>query len=257
MIDLPRIIPVLLLKEGGLYKTTQFKDPKYVGDPINAVKVFNEKEVDELIVLDIDATRNQMEPPYELLYQMAGECFLPLCYGGGVRTIEQVRKIISLGVERVAINSMAIIQPDFVKSAADAFGSSTIVVSLDVKLNKKKQYEVFTHGGTRGTGRRPEEVAIEMNRAGAGELLLNSIDRDGMMNGYDLALLKTVVAAVDVPVTISGGAGQLNHLVDAFLLGKASAAAAGSMFVFHGKNRGVLINYPDHNTLLQTFSMLA
>jgi cyclase len=252
MIQTPRVIPVLLLKNAGLVKTQKFKNPKYVGDPINAIKILNEKEVDELIFLDINASKENKKPNLKLLNEIATECFIPLCYGGGIKTIEDIKNIISCGVEKVSLNSIAIENPDFVKSASDIFGSSTIVVSIDVKKNFWGKKIIYSYSGTKSTGLDPISFAVEMQKKGAGELLINSIDKDGMMNGYDYELIKQISKEVDIPVIACGGAGELKHLKEAIGAG-ASAVAAGSMFVFHGKHRAVLINYPSQVELQNLF----
>lgn len=249
--ETPRIIPILLLKGTGLYKTQKFKEPKYIGDPLNAVKIFNEKEVDEILVLDITAGIENRKPNYDLLYQMAGECFMPLGYGGAVSSIDEIRKLISLGIEKVCINSNAV-NLNFIVEAADVFGSSTIVVSMDVKKNFFGKYEVYTKSGTQNTKMEAVKFATEINKAGAGELIVNSIDRDGMMQGYDLDLLKNVSTAIDIPLIACGGAGIVEHFKPAIHAG-ASAVAAGSMFVFHGKHRAVLISYPDQSEIKTLF----
>ena len=250
--ETPRIIPILLLKGSGLYKTLKFKDPKYIGDPLNAVKIFNEKEVDELIVLDITAGLENRKPNYDLLYQMAGECFMPLGYGGGVSTVEEIRKLISLGIEKVSINSNAV-NLDFIKEAAEVFGSSRIVVSMDVKKNFFGKYEVYTKSGTQNTKMDAVKFSTEINKAGAGELLINSIDKDGTMQGYDLELIKSISVEIGIPVIACGGAGQINHFKQAINAG-ASAIAAGSMFLFHGKHRAVLISYPEQAVIKNLFN---
>jgi cyclase len=249
--ETPRIIPILLLKGTGLYKTQKFKDPKYIGDPLNAVKIFNEKEVDELIILDITAGIENRKPNYELLYQMAGECFMPLGYGGGVSTVEEIRKLISMGIEKVSINSNAV-NLDFIRKAADVFGSSTLVVSMDVKKNFWGKHEVYTKSGTNNTKMEAAKFAVEITKAGAGELLVNSIDRDGMMQGYDLDLIKSISGEIDIPLIACGGAGVPDHFRQAVNAG-ASAVAAGSMFVFHGKHRAVLISYPEQSVITSLF----
>jgi cyclase len=252
MIQTPRVIPVLLLKNAGLVKTQKFKNPKYVGDPINAIKILNEKEVDELIFLDITASKEHKKPNLKLLNEIATECFMPLCYGGGIKTIEDIKNIISCGVEKVSLNTIAIENPDFVKSASDIFGSSTIVVSMDVKKNFWGKKTIYSYLGTKSTGLDPISFAVEMQKKGAGELLINSIDKDGLMNGYDYELIKQISKEVDIPVIACGGAGELKHLKEAINAG-ASAVAAGSMFVFHGKHRAVLINYPSQVELQNLF----
>lgn len=238
-----RIIPCLLLKNEGLVKTVKFKKCVYVGDPINAVKVFNQKEVDELIFLDISATPEKKEPPIELLSKIASECFMPFAYGGGLRSLETIRHIFRLGVEKAVINTYAFENPSFVSQASQEFGSQSIIVSLDVKRNVFGKYEVFTHAGKRNTRKDPVESACLMEEMGAGEIFLNSIDRDGMQQGYDLELVKRVAQSVKIPVVACGGAGSIQDLKDVVTLGGASAAAAGSLFVFTGPHRAVLINY--------------
>jgi cyclase len=244
-----RVIPVLLVKDGKLVKTVRFKDPTYVGDPINALRIFNEKEVDELIFTDISATVERKPPPFDLIGKIASECFMPLAYCGGVRTIQDIRTILNLGVEKVGLNTLAVENSQFVKEASDLFGSQSIVVSIDVKKNKFGKYQVATHGGRKTHGIDPVSHAVLCARMGAGEILLNSIDLDGTMKGYDLDLLQQVTREMKVPVIACGGAGGLDDFVQAVQVGCASAVAAGSMFVFYGKHRAVLINYPSQREL--------
>lgn len=244
----PRIIPCLLVHNGGLVKTRRFTDPTYVGDPVNAVRIFNEKEVDELLVLDIDATVKGCEPSYELIAQLAAECRMPLAYGGGIRNVEQVERIISLGVEKVAISTAAIADPNFITEAAQKMGSQSIAVVVDVRADDKGDYWVFTHNGTMNIGQTAEELARLVEDAGAGEVILNNIDRDGMGNGYNLELVEQCRTACSLPITVLGGAGSLDDikvLIEKFPI---IGAAAGSLFVFKGKYRAVLINYPNHRT---------
>lgn len=248
-----RVIPCLLLRNRGLVKTVKFKNSTYLGDPINIVKIFNDKEVDELIFLDITATIEQKKPPFKLLSEIASECFMPLGYGGGIRSLEDVKEILSLGVEKVAINSYAVENPSFVRAAADLAGSQSIVVSIDVKKSLFGKYEVMTHNGRKATGLDPLKFAVEMEKMGAGELFLNSIDRDGTMQGYDLELIRRVAEAVSIPVVACGGARSVKDLGDVVKKGGASAAAAGSMFVFHGPHRAVLINFPTPQELGMVF----
>jgi len=244
----PRIIPCLLIHEKGLVKTVQFSNPKYVGDPINAVKIFNEMEVDELVVLDIDATKEKREPDYKMISHLAEECRMPLCYGGGVTTSDQVRKIIGLGVEKVAISSAAVINPDLIREAADKLGNQSIVVILDVKKRHlSSKYEVKIINGTKSTGKNPVEMAIEFERLGAGEIVINSIDNDGVMKGYDLALVEKIRSSVKIPMTVLGGAGSLQDIGALFKKFGTLGAAAGSLFVFKGQYRAVLINYPSRS----------
>lgn len=248
-----RVIPCLLLQNKGLVKTVKFEEPTYLGDPINVIKIFNDKEVDELIFLDITATVENTPPPFKFISKITSECFMPLSYGGGIRSLEDIKQILSLGVEKVSINSYAVENPSFIKSAADLFGSSTIIVSIDVKKKLFGKYEIFTHSGTKATGLNPVEFAVEMGKMGAGELLINSIDKDGMMQGYDIELVKSVTERVTIPVIACGGAGKIDDLAEVVKKGGASAAAAGSLFVFHGKHRAVLINYPTPEELQIVF----
>jgi len=241
----PRIIPCLLVQNGGLVKTVQFAKPKYVGDPINAVKIFNEKEVDELFVADIDATVKGNEPDYALITKLAAECRMPLCYAGGVGTAQQVQDIISLGVEKVAISSEAVARPELVKEAAERVGSQSIVVVLDVKKRGlRSRYEIHTHNGRKSTSLDPVAFAEAMEDAGAGEIVVNSIDCDGMMKGYDSKLIARIRAAVSLPITALGGAGSLSDIESLITNFGLIGASAGSLFVFKGVYRAVLINYP-------------
>lgn len=239
----PRVIPVLLLKGRGLYKTRQFKDPVYVGDPINTVKIFNEKEVDEIVVLDIGATAEGRDPAFDTIAEIASEGFMPIAYGGGVRHLDQVRAIFKRGVEKVVLNTVATQHPEVVQEIAAYAGSASVVVSIDIKKKLFGGYEVYTRSGRQATGFDPIDYARRAEKAGAGEILLNSIDRDGMMQGYDLGMIQQIAAAVSIPVIACGGAGSLEHFTSAIKAG-ASAVAAGSMFVFQGRHRAVLISYP-------------
>ena len=242
----PRLIPCLLVHNGGLVKTVQFGSPKYVGDPINAVRIYNEKEVDELVVLDIDATVKGAEPDYQLISHLASECRMPLCYGGGVRTAVQIERVISLGVEKVAISSAAVESPSLISSAASRVGSQSVVVVIDVKkTGLLRRYEVVTHNGTNKTGLDPAEFAKRMAGLGAGEIVVNSVDRDGEMKGYDLDLIEQIRQAVHLPLTVLGGAGSLGDVKKLINRYGIVGAAAGSLFVFKGKYRAVLINYPN------------
>jgi cyclase len=249
MAKIPRIIPVLLYHKGGLYKTVNFKKPSYVGDPINAIKVFNEKEVDELILLDIDASVNKTEPDYNFISKIVSECFMPLCYGGGIQTLDQIQKILRLGVEKVAINHKAVSDPKFIKEASDRFGSSTIVVSIDYKKDLFGNNKVYVSNGKVKTKYNPKELALLYEEMGTGELLLNSISRDGKMRGYDLQLINEITESIQIPLIACGGAGQMNHFAEAIKC-HASAVAAGSMFVFYGYHKAVLINYPSRKDIL-------
>ena len=243
----PRIIPCLLLHQGGLVKTQGFKDAKYVGDPINAVKIFNEKEADELIVLDIDAARNHVEPNFELIAKLAAECRMPLCYGGGVTNAEQTARIVDMGVEKVAVSSAAIARPELLTEMANAVGKQSVVAIIDVRKKTglfAKGYEVCTHNGSKTHKVDPIVLAQQFQNAGVGEIVINSIDRDGTMQGYDFELALQVKPRLNVPVTFLGGAGSLEHIGDLITKLGVVGCAAGSLFVFKGKYRAVLINYP-------------
>lgn len=239
-----RVIPCLLLRGHGLVKTRKFKDAVYIGDPVNAVRIFSEKEVDELVILDIDASREGREPNYELIAEIAGECFMPVAYGGGVSTLEQARKLIRCGIEKVVINSASVETTRFIREISDVFGSQAVVGSIDARKSLFGGHRVFIKSGTIDTKLKPEDHAAHLVQAGVGEIFLNSIDSDGQMQGYDLELIKKVSASVNVPLIACGGAGTLDHMRSALKQGGASAVAAGSMFVFYGKHRAVLINYP-------------
>lgn len=239
----PRVIPCLLLDGEGLVKTVRFGRPTYVGDPINAVKIFNDREVDELAVLDIAASRLDRPPAFDIVRALAGECFMPLSYGGGVRSVEDARRLFGLGVEKVLVNTAAVRSPGLVTGIAEAFGSQSVMAGVDVKTDWLGRRRVFVCGGRRNTGRDPVDHAREMAARGAGEVLLTSIDRDGTMAGFDLDLIRAVASAVPVPLVACGGAGSVADLASAIGAG-ASAVAAGSLFVFAGPRRAVLINYP-------------
>lgn len=243
----PRITPCLLVHEGGLVKTVGFKDPTYVGDPINAVKIFNEKESDELIVLDIDATRLGKEPDYKLIQDLAAECRMPLAYGGGVRTPEQAKRIIELGVEKVCLSSAAIEDPSCIRRIADAVGGQSVVVVLDVRKKTgffASSYELCSHNATRAHKLDPIAFARECQAQGAGEIVINSVERDGTMKGYDLDLAKQMRAALRIPMSVLGGAGSLADIEALIRACGVVGCAAGSLFVFKGQYRAVLINYP-------------
>lgn len=239
-----RYIPILLLKDGGLYKTRKFGKETYLGDPVNTIKIFNEKLVDELVFLDIAAARSRAAPNIEMLKEIAGECFMPLAYGGGLNSVEQVRDILAIGFEKVVVNSAAWTDPELVPSLARVFGSSTVVGSIDVKKNWMGREKVYICGGSEAISMSVVEWAQELERRGVGEIMINSIDKDGEMTGYDLELIKRVSDAVTVPVIAAGGARDKDDLKAAVQDAGASAAAAGAMFVFQGKHRAVLISYP-------------
>jgi cyclase len=245
-----RVIPALLLRGGGLVKTIRFDNPTYVGDPINAIRIFNDKEVDELVFLDITATVENHPPKLQLIQDIATECFMPFGYGGGIHDIETAEKVLKLGSEKVIINSAAL-NLKFIEEAADIFGSQSVVVSIDCKSSRSGDYQVFIHSGRINTRKNPVNFSQEVEAAGAGEIFLTSIDRDGTMEGYDLDLLCSVTNVVTIPVVAAGGAGTLQHIQDAVEKGGASAVAAGSMFVFHGPHRAVLISYPTQEELKQ------
>jgi cyclase len=246
-----RIIPALLLKGQGFVKTIKFKNPVYLGDPINIVKIFNDKEVDELMILDIDSTVERRPPNFDLLFKIASECFMPLGYGGGITEADEMKRLFYSGFEKVSINSAAFRNSKLITEAANLFGSQSVVVSIDAKRNFWGKYEVFTEGGKKNTKLDPISFARQVEDLGSGEILINSIDRDGTMQGYDMDLIKGVVDAVNVPVIVCGGASKKEDLVLVAKETKASAAAAGSMFVFQGKHKAVLINMPTRKELEQ------
>jgi imidazole glycerol-phosphate synthase subunit HisF len=241
----PRIIPCLLVHDKGLVKTVQFGPGKYVGDPINAVRIFNEKEVDELMVLDIDATIEQRGPDFQMIKNLAAECRMPFCYGGGVTTVEQAKKIISLGAEKVAISAAVLARPQLIHEIATAVGNQSVVVVLDVKKTFwGGKYEIYTHNGKKSTGKDLIAFAQQAEQLGAGEIIVNSIDRDGMMKGYDFEMIQKVRAAISTPITALGGAGTLADIGQLIKQHGIIGASAGSLFVFKGVYKAVLINYP-------------
>lgn len=248
-----RVIPCLLLHKAGLVKTIRFKNPKYVGDPINAIKIFNDKEVDELVLLDITASREGRGPAFSLIEEVAGECFMPLAYGGGLRSVQDARQVLKLGVEKVIFNSVAWRTPEVLAEFSNEFGAQAVVASIDAKRKLFGGYEVVIDNGTRNTGMDPVEYARRLQDIGVGEILLTSIDRDGTMKGYEIDLIARVSSAVNVPVIASGGAGSIQDFAAASQAG-AAAVAAGSMFVFHGPHRAVLITYPDRRDLEQALT---
>ena len=241
----PRIIPCLLVKDKGLVKTVRFSEGKYVGDPINAVRIFNEKEADELMVLDLDATTKGTGPDYKMIENLARECRMPLAYGGGVRSLEQARRIIGLGVEKVSIGAAAVEAPEIISGIASEIGSQSIVAVLDVRKKLLGGYEVCTRNAMVRTGIDPIKLASELENRGIGEIVINSIDHDGMMSGYDISLAKKIREVTSVPLTILGGAGSLDDIGLLIREFGIIGAAAGSLFVFKGKYKAVLINYPD------------
>jgi cyclase len=251
----PRLIPCLLLQNGGLVKTTKFSDPKYVGDPLNAVKIFNEKKVDELIILDIEATKNDTEPDFNLIAKLASECRMPLCYGGGVKNVKQIEHIISLGVEKVSISTAALYDPNLIKEASRIVGSQSIVVVIDVKRTGlfKKSYEIYSKAGSDRTGLTPIDYVKKIEEYGAGEIVINSIDKDGTMSGYDIELIDEIFNKVSIPLTILGGASNYSDIKNIYTRYGVIGAAAGSLFVFKGKFRAVLIQYPNELEKMNLF----
>lgn len=243
----PRIIPCLLVSNNGLVKTVKFSDPKYVGDPINAVRIFNEKEVDELIMLDIDASGKNIEPDYKRIEYWASECRMPLCYGGGIKTVEQAQTIFALGVEKIALSTEAINNPAIITKIADRVGNQSVVVVLDIKKKRFGGYEIYTNNGKKSTGLNPVDFTKKIEKLGAGEIVINSIDQDGTMNGYDIPLVDQIRNVVSTPLTALGGAGKLEDIGQLIQHFGIIGAAAGSLFVFKGVYRAVLINYPDND----------
>jgi cyclase len=243
-----RVIPILLIQKGGLVKSVKFKDHKYVGDPINAVKIFNEKEVDEIVILDISATAEKRAPNIQQLKEIASEAFMPLAYGGGITNLDQIKQLFAIGVEKIVLNNAAFVNPELVNDAAKFAGSQSVVVSIDVKKNMWGRSKVYVQNGTRNTNLDPSEYAKKMEAAGAGEIFLNSIDRDGTFSGYEMDLIKLVSLSISIPVVAVGGASSLNDFLLAVQHG-ASAVSAGSMFVFQRPHRAVLISYPGQSEL--------
>lgn len=243
-----RIIPALLIQKGGLVKSVKFKDHKYVGDPINAVKIFNEKEVDEIVILDISASAEKRAPNIQQIKEIASEAFMPLGYGGGITRLEEIKALIAAGVEKVVLNTSAFKNSQLISDGAKYVGSQSIVASIDVKKNLWGKYKVFVNNGATNASVDPVSFAIQMEKAGAGEILLNSIDRDGTFEGYDLELIKAVSSNVNIPVVAIGGAGSVDDFAKAIQHG-ASAVSAGSFFVFQRPHRAVLISYPGQKEL--------
>ena len=240
----PRIIPSLLIQDNGLVKTVNFKNAKYVGDPINAVKIFNEKEVDELAIFDIDATVKNLEPNYSLIERIANQSRMPLCYGGGVKTVEQAQKIFGLGIEKIALSSAVLQNPELITQIAERVGAQSVIVVLDVKKKLFGGYEVYTHNGKKSTGINPFEFAAKAQKLGAGEIIINSIDQDGVMKGFDMNLIDKIREKISLPLTVLGGAGNLNDIKEVISKHGVIGVAAGSLFVFKGIYKAVLISYP-------------
>lgn len=252
----PRVIPLLLLKNQGLVKTIKFKNPNYIGDPINAVRIFNDLEADELIFLDITATNEGRTISADLVKEIGDEAYMPFAVGGGILSLENARLLIHAGAEKVVLNTGAVTNPGLVKEIAENFGNQSLIISIDVKRTMFAKYQVVIYSGKRKTDLSPVEHAVNMANLGAGEILINSIDRDGLMNGYDLDLVSMISDAVEIPVIACGGAGIIEDLVKATRVGRASACAAGSMFVYHGPRKAVLINYPEKAILTKHFSCI-
>jgi cyclase len=248
----PRVIPCLLLRRGGLVKTVGFDKAAYVGDPINAVRIFNEKEVDELVLLDIEASRMKSEPPYEQIREIVSEAFMPIAYGGGVSNVEQAQRLVGLGVEKIVLNSAVLKTPEIMRTVAERLGSSSAVLSVNVKKDWRGRYRVYDSVGGMTTDHDLLQHVRGCVDEGAGEVFLNDVSRDGTGKGYDLDLIRAVAGAVDVPLIVCGGAGCLEHLVEAVDAG-ASAVAAGSMFVYVGRHRAVMISYPGEAALKEIF----
>ena len=251
----PRIIPSLLLHDKGLVKTVNFKSPKYVGDPINAVRIFNEKEADELAFFDIDATVLDKEPDYILIEKIANQSRMPLCYGGGVKTVEQAQRIFGLGIEKIALSSAVIQSPQLVTQIADRVGSQSVIVVLDIKKKLLGGYEIYTHNGKQSTGINPITFAKELEQLGAGELIINSIDQDGLMKGYDMNLIDKIAEAISIPLTVLGGAGSISDIEKVIDKHGVIGVSAGSLFVFKGPYKAVLINYPTQSEKNRIFKI--
>lgn len=251
----PRVIPVLLLKGNGLVKTIRFDKKKavYIGDPINAVRLFNDLEADELIILDITASNEKRIIPIDLVKKIGDEAFMPFSVGGGIDTVDDIKNILASGAEKVVLNTASFKNPQLISDSASLFGNQSIIVSIDVKRNVWGEYRMFVLDGTKEVLADPLDHAKKMELLGAGEILINFIDRDGTMEGYDLKFIKKISESLSIPVIACGGAGKMSHLVEGIKLGGASAVAAGSMFVFHGQRNAVLINYPDRKELQELF----
>ena len=248
-----RVIPVLLFRNNGLTKTVKFKNGKYIGDPINAVKIFNDKEVDELVFLDIDASKQNRKPDFEYIKSISSECFMPLAYGGGVRTLDDIKKLFYLGVEKVILNTAPLIDINIIKDASEIYGSQSIVVSVDVKKNIFGKYKIFSHSNIKHKNENLIDFCLKIQDVGAGELIINSVDNDGVMNGLDYNLLEMINTKLTIPIVIAGGAGNLNHLKQAADTG-ASGIGVGSLFIYHGPHKAVLINYPAYFELKSLFN---
>lgn len=251
-----RVIPCLQLIDGSLVKTVKFRNHSYIGDPVNTVRIFNELEVDELCFLDIRASANGVEPDFSLLQQIAEECFMPLSYGGGIKTFETAQKMLSIGFEKLVINTQSFRQPQLVSKLAVHFGSQAIVGSIDVKKNMWGKYQVYINDGTEKVDVDPVDWARQLVEYGVGELLVTSIDKEGTWNGYDVDIIQKISTAVSVPVIANGGAGNMQHIKQAISIGKASAVCLGSMVVYQKQGLGVLINFPDKQALARALDIV-
>jgi imidazole glycerol-phosphate synthase subunit HisF len=249
-----RVIPCLQLVDESLVKTVQFNKPGYIGDPINTVRIFNELEVDELCFLDIRATTQKRDVNFKILQEIANECFMPLSYGGGIKDFETAKKILSIGFEKLVINTAAIEKPEFITQLAEYFGNQSVIVSIDIKKHTWDKYQIYSHDGTRKNKLKPIEWAKEVEKRGAGELLITSMNNDGTWKGYDIGLTKSIADAVNIPVIANGGAGSIEDIGDVVNLGGASATALGSMVVYQQKGMGVLVNFPDKDYLRKKIS---
>lgn len=243
------------MHDKGLVKTVKFKDPKYVGDPINAVKIFNEKEVDELAVFDIDASAHNREPDYSLIERLANQSRMPLCYGGGVKTVEQAQRIFGLGVEKIALSSAIVQSSQLVPQIADRVGVQSVVAVLDIKKKMLGGYEIYTHNGKKATGLNPFEFAMKLQQLGVGEIVINSIDQDGVMKGYDMPLIDKIREKISIPLTVLGGAGSLDDIKKVVAKHGIIGVGAGSLFVFKGIYKAVLINYPNRKEKEEIFNL--
>jgi len=250
-----RVIPCLLLHKNGLYKTVKFKNPNYIGDPINAIKIFNTKEVDELMFIDIDATINNQEPNYKLIEDIASECFMPLCYGGGINNIEQMKKIYALGVEKISLSSVSVTNPLLITEAKEVFGSQSVIVAIDVKKDFWGKKKVFIKNGKKNTKLDVLTHAKKVEELGAGEIVINSIDNDGTMKGFDIDLMLKLKNHINIPIVALGGAGKLEDIHEIFTKTDISAVAIGSMFVYQGALNGVLVNYPSYKKLQEIINV--
>lgn len=253
MMNNARVIPCLQISEGKLVKTIKFRKPQYIGDPINAVKIFNDKEVDELIIVDISKRSSRQEIDYQLLQKLASESFIPMCYGGGINSFEDAKKIINMGFEKVSLNNLFKVNPELVSKISEYLGAQSVVISIDVKKNIWGKYQVFDYEKMKTTGISPIDWAKKAEEYGAGEILLNFVDRDGTFSGYDISFIKTISDVVSIPIIAMGGASGIDNMKKAVVEGRASAVAAGSLFVFYGELKSVLINYPTRDEIESVF----